>query len=149
LLALAERCRQSGRISNPPLPAPLITHGDGLGDNVIAGSDGRLYLVDWDELMLGPPERDTWFYLSNTAAGEAFLERYRMTFPDYHPDPLRYTFYLYRRFFEDLLGYVERILESPLVEHQAWNVAEIEKTCFQWLWPAMRRGGSLNQTFAL
>jgi spectinomycin phosphotransferase len=131
LLTLAQACRQSGRVSNPPLPSLVITHGDALGDNVIVGSDGRLYLIDWDEVMLGPPERDTWFYLNDAAPAEAFLQRYRKAFPDYHPDPVRHRFYLFRRFFEDLLGYVQHIVESPSVEYQAWNVAELEKTCFQ------------------
>ena len=36
-----------------------ITHGDA-GGNLITGGDGRLCIVDWDDPMLAPPERDAW-----------------------------------------------------------------------------------------
>jgi hypothetical protein len=36
----------------------FITHGDAGGNLVIEG--GRHYIVDWDEAMLSPPERDAW-----------------------------------------------------------------------------------------
>ena len=45
------------------------------------------------------------------------------------------------RFFEDLLGYLVNIAESGSPEEQRWNLAELEQTCFQWLWPPMRRSG--------
>jgi spectinomycin phosphotransferase len=117
----------------------VITHGDALGNNLITGRDGRLYLIDWDEPMLAPAERDTWFYLHSSAAAEAFLARYRQAFPTHHPDPSRARFYLFRRFFEDLTGYLEHILHNPSVEQQATHLAELEETCFRWLWSAMRR----------
>lgn len=120
---------------------PRITHGDAPGDNVIDGSDGRLYLVDWDALLLAPAERDTWFHLVDEAEAASFLDRYRQTFPGYRPDPPLYRFYLFVRFFKDLLGYLVNIAESRSLEEQRWNLAELEQTCFQWLWPPMRRSG--------
>jgi spectinomycin phosphotransferase len=118
---------------------PRITHGDGLGDNVIVGNDARLYLVDWDALLLAPAERDTWFFLNDEEQATSFLHLYREAFPHYRPDPLMYRFYLFIRFFEDLLGYLVNIVESCSLEEQRWNLAELEQTCFQWLWPPMHR----------
>jgi spectinomycin phosphotransferase len=131
LRTLVETCRND-------VWTPVLTHGDGGGNNVLTGTDGRLYLIDWDSLMLGPPERDTWFYMSNPTSEAEFCRRYRQVFPEYRTDPARYRYYLFRRFFEDLLGYVANIVESSSVEQQAWNFAELEQTCYRWLWPAMR-----------
>ena len=131
LLSLVDACRRTEW-------TPLLTHGDGGGSNVIVGPDGRLYLIDWDSLILGPAERDTWSHLNDDDSAAAFLELYRRAFPDYRADPLRHRYYVFRRFFEDLAGYLHNILESPSAEHQVWNLAELEDTCFRWLWPAMR-----------
>ena len=100
------------------------------------GDDGRLYLVDWDDLMLGPPERDAWFHL-NAREAAAFLHTYRQTFPAYQPDPTLWRFYIFRRFFEDLTGYLIEIADSTAPAHQAKNLADLEQTCFEWLWPLM------------
>jgi spectinomycin phosphotransferase len=136
LASLAEACRQATW-------TPRITHGDAHGDNVIVGNDARLYLVDWDALLLAPAERDTWFFLNDEEQAASFLPMYRQAFPAYRPDPLMYRFYLFVRFFEDLLGYLVNIAESPSLEEQRWNLAELEQTCFRWLWPPMRRSGRL------
>jgi len=50
----------------------VITHGEPHPANFI-GADGRLFMVDWDTVALGPPERDLW--LVTTEAG-AELTRY-------------------------------------------------------------------------
>lgn len=146
LLALAQSCRAA-------VWTPQLTHGDALGDNVIAGDDGRLYLIDWDGLLLAPAERDAWFFLHeaglstaaflghDAAEVMAFLPLYQQVFPAYRPDPLRYRFYLFMRFFQDLLDYLVNIVDSPSVEQQQFNLGELEQTCFGWLWPAMRRAG--------
>jgi spectinomycin phosphotransferase len=132
LLTLSQSCQQV-------VWTPLVTHGDGLGDNLLVGADGRLHLIDWDALLLAPAERDTWFFLNDEAEATAFLSRYRHAFPAYQPDSILYRFYLFNRFFEDLLGYLVNIVESPSPEQQQWNLTELEETCFRWLWPPMRR----------
>jgi spectinomycin phosphotransferase len=129
LQALVAACRATRWV-------PRLTHSDAPGDNVIVGDDGRLYLVDWDDLMLGPPERDAWFHL-NAREAAAFLHTYRQTFPAYQPDPTLWRFYIFRRFFEDLTGYLIEIADSTAPAHQAKNLADLEQTCFEWLWPLM------------
>jgi spectinomycin phosphotransferase len=51
---------------------PVITHGEPHPANFIH-ADGRLFMVDWDTVGLGPPERDLW--MISTAAGDE-LARY-------------------------------------------------------------------------
>jgi spectinomycin phosphotransferase len=49
--ALAEACRAD--------PAPFVlTHGEPNPGNVLRDTSGRLHLIDWGDLRLGPPERD-------------------------------------------------------------------------------------------
>lgn len=86
--------------------------------------------------------RDTWFFLNDEGQAGSFLPLYWKAFPDYRPDPVMYRFYLFFRFFEDLLGYLVNIAERRSVEEQRWNLAELEKDCFQWLWPPMHRPGA-------
>jgi hypothetical protein len=116
---------------------PVLTHSDAPGDNVLTGLDGRVYLVDWDDVLLGPAERDTWFHL-HAAQAPAFLAVYRQTFPAYQPDPQLYRFYLFRRFFEDLVGYLMVLAADPPPPQQARYLADLYETCFEWLWPLMR-----------
>jgi spectinomycin phosphotransferase len=132
LLSLSQQCRQATW-------APLITHSDAHGGNLIVGDNGELYLIDWDELMLGPAERDIWFHLNDEPPAQDFLRMYRQTFPDYTPNPLFQRFYLFRRFYEDLVGYLIEIADNPSLEHQHRNLVDLERTCFEWLWPLMRR----------
>ena len=111
----------------------VITHGDAPG-NVLVDRHGGIYIVDWDEILLAPPERDTWFL----ADEPEFLAGYRGVFGDYTPDRLSYRFYLLNRYFEDLLGYVREILSAGSSEHRAWNLDELHKTCVDWLRPLIR-----------
>jgi Ser/Thr protein kinase RdoA (MazF antagonist) len=131
LVALSETCRQAEW-------PPLITHSDAMDHNLLVDADGRIAIIDWDELMLGPAERDTWSYVLDGATRAAFLATYRQTFPAYRPDPRFCRFYVRRRFFEDLRDYLIEILERDSLVHQQRNVSELEATCFRWLWPMMR-----------
>jgi thiamine kinase-like enzyme len=130
LKEMAQRCRNAGWQA-------VITHGDAPGDNTLIGDDGTIYLIDWDTMLLAPPERDGWFHLVNKETEANFLRVYCQTFPYYTPNPLFVRFYLFRRFFEDLYGYLVEIAESTSVAHQEKNLRELEHTCFGWLWPVI------------
>lgn len=40
------------------------TTGD-VGGNVIVSRDGRMTIIDWDDIRLAPPERDLWYYIQD------------------------------------------------------------------------------------
>jgi spectinomycin phosphotransferase len=50
----------------------VITHGEPHSANIMRAC-GRLFLIDWDTVALGPPERDLWLLATETGAE---LERY-------------------------------------------------------------------------
>jgi spectinomycin phosphotransferase len=89
----------------------VVTHHDAPG-NILKDAAGGIYLVDWDDVMLAPRERDTWFHLTTAQDRAAFLPVYRRTFPDYDVDERMYAYYMLGRYFEDIEGHIERVL-SP------------------------------------
>jgi spectinomycin phosphotransferase len=78
----------------------VLTHGDSLF-NVIEDAAGELHLVDWDELILAPAERDTWFYTS----GPEFLNGYRRRRPEYVENELVRDYYVRHRYLEELISF--------------------------------------------
>ncbi len=127
---LAERCETK--------PAEVVlTHGDAPG-NVLVDQKGEVYIVDWDEILLAPRERDTWFHL-DPIAKIVFLPEYRKYSPDYTPDKDFFKYYLSNRFFEDLYGFLEGIYDHNLPEAKRQNYAQgLQKDCFNWLLPLMK-----------
>jgi hypothetical protein len=83
----------------------VLTHGD-WPFNLMAGADGAVRLVDWDELMLAPAERDTWF----AGGDQPFWRAYHAGRPGHRECEPATAFYLYGRYFEDLVGSMRVIL---------------------------------------
>jgi spectinomycin phosphotransferase len=123
---VAEQCRRANLHY-------VITHGDAPG-NVLKDAHDNIFLVDWDEILLAPAERDTWFLLDDSA----FMAGYRSVIPDYIPSDLAYRFYLLNRYFEDWLGFVKEILADGSEAHRAWNLRQLRKDCLGWLRPLVR-----------
>jgi hypothetical protein len=85
----------------------VLTHGD-WPFNVLALEDGPIHLVDWDEMLVAPPERDTWF-----AADDAdFWRAYRAVRPTRPSSELATAYYVHGRYFEDMLGLMEAVVEE-------------------------------------
>jgi hypothetical protein len=132
MLALRAECRR--------LDVPfVITHSDAFGHNLLVTAGGDIFFIDWDELKLGPVERDNWYYVLNRATRSAYLDAYRETFPAYRPDTLLCRYYLLRRFFEDIEGYLQRIVESRSVEEQQTLLVDLTGSWTDWLWPLIKQ----------
>lgn len=115
----------------------VLTHGDATG-NVIVDKKGEVYIVDWDEIMLAPRERDNWFHL-DPIARVTFLPEYRKHVPDYTPDKEYFKYYLYNRFFEDLYGFLEGIYDQSFPKEKRQDYLKgLKNDCFNWLLPLMR-----------
>jgi len=67
--------RDAARAQSWPM---VLCHGDIHSGNVLLAADGRLFVVDWDDVALAPKERDLMFVLSETDEGQqaAFLDGY-------------------------------------------------------------------------
>lgn len=102
LTLFSERC--TGDLSHR-----YITHGDA-GGNVMMSGD-RAYIVDWDEPVIAPPERDAWFCLHWDWAVKAFHGALRDNNIDYTLRPERLAYYCYNSFFWYLTKELDIYLE--------------------------------------
>lgn len=112
----------------------VITHGDPAG-NILEDIQRNLYLIDWDEIKLAPAERDTWF-LSDR---KEFMNSYIEIFPKYNINQLAYSFYVHNRYWEDLLGFMKEVLSDKSLDHRENNLQDLQKDCFGWLRPIIRK----------
>ena len=113
---------------------PTITHGDAFG-NVMVDNSERIYLVDWDDILLAPPERDTWFSLDRYSL-ESFTNTYTKYFPQHQPNHIFRDYYLLLRYFEDLEGFLHEILTRAEDEVKQANYQELI-ALFKWLDPVI------------
>lgn len=60
--------RLSAKVRDEPGPW-IVTHGEPHNANVIQSAAGALLLVDWDTVLVGPPERDLWMTLDEDMTG--------------------------------------------------------------------------------
>lgn len=88
-------------------PAELVVcHGDPHLGNVLLGPDGEVWLIDWDDAVLAPRERDLMFVLGGGPVfafdsrldEAAFLAGYGPV----EPDPVRLAYHLGVRALDDL-----------------------------------------------
>ena len=85
----------------------VITHGEPHPANFIR-ADGRLFLVDWDTVAFGPPERDLWMVAAD--AGVELARYTALTGHQVNPTALR----LYRlRWLIDDISIVVGDFRSP------------------------------------
>jgi spectinomycin phosphotransferase len=84
----------------------VICHGDPHLGNILLGPDGRSWLIDWDDALLAPPERDLMFVIGGVLAFVPVTPQQRAWFfAGYGPatlDPHRLAYYACVRALEDL-----------------------------------------------
>ena len=107
LTQFSERCRND-------ISQFFITHGDA-GGNFIASGD-KNYIVDWDTVLLAPPERDAWFCMCWDWAMDAFHDALRQSGINYTLRPERLAYYCYHMFFYYLNAYLDRYIQIGLAQ---------------------------------
>lgn len=97
--------------------------------------DGNeLYIVDWDEIMMAPLERDSFFYINDKEKLRCFKKSIEERGINYNFNNDYNKYYVYKRFFEDLSGYVDVIAESDSRAKNEKMYSDMEDTCFVWLY---------------
>ncbi len=118
LCVLAQQ--QAGRL--------VLCHTDMGGNNVLVDESGKLFILDWDELILAPAEHDLQEYRGEGLAEFLALYYHAGGEPSLHT--LQFSFYLKRRYLADIRDWLLRILEentSP--EQDDSDIDGIEKYC--------------------
>lgn len=116
ILDLVER---AGRLARTLVARPrafVLCHSDLHAGNVLVDPGGALYLVDWDEPILAPKERD----LMYPGGGQGFVgrtpeEEERLFYLGYGPaevDPAALAYYRYERIVQDIAVFCRQLLSS-------------------------------------
>ncbi|MEE4195663.1 MAG: phosphotransferase [Anaerolineae bacterium] len=103
-------------LSDPP--QTVICHADMHGWNLLVAEDGGFFLVDWDEMLLAPKERDLMF-IGSGIGGDASGTPHQQAafFAGYQPDHVRLdliAYYRYARIIEDIAIYCDVIFSGDL-----------------------------------
>jgi len=134
ILALVERTEELGpRLEKLSLPL-VLCHADLHTWNVMIDGEGELWLVDWDEVIRAPKERDLMFVVGGIGAGLIEPHETAWFFEGYGEtavDPLALAYYRHAWAVQDIGGYGERIFLAPsLGEESRSHAARILRGLF-------------------
>jgi len=94
----------------------FITHGDAGGNFFVAKLMGKSYLVDWDEVMYAPPERDAWVMCCHSWARELFNKTLKANGILYKLCSKRLAFYIYHMYFLYLSEFLDDFLQFGITD---------------------------------
>lgn len=115
--ALGARARSRG-------PAQVVCHADIHGANILTGADGRLSVIDWDGIMLAPPERDLVFW-RNAPEWPEIAAAYGLAG---EPDGELIAYYGHEWVVQEVADFGENVFFLPLGEEQkADSLAEFRR----------------------
>jgi spectinomycin phosphotransferase len=106
----------SRQLARKGLPLTLC-HADIHTNNIMLDADGQVWIVDWDETVLAPKERDLMFVvgggISRALVGPRDEELFRQGYGETGADPLTLTYYRYARAVEDIGAFGEQVFFRP------------------------------------
>lgn len=94
------------KLQNANLPL-VICHSDPTQGNILIGNDGRLYLIDWDNPILAPKERDLVFFQDRMLP---FMKGYSSVIGETQMNNDMKRFYEYEWNVQEIADFGERIL---------------------------------------
>lgn len=115
--ALLARAEDLGRRLARRDPPFVLCHADIHTNNVMLDAVGRVWIVDWDETILAPRERDLMFAvgggIDRSLVGPREEALCLQGYGDTALDPLALTYYRYAWAVSDIGAYAEEILFRP------------------------------------
>lgn len=115
IATLVERAADlAQRLREKSLPF-VLCHTDLHAGNVLLGADGELAIVDWDDPILAPKERDLMFFGAGVGAIWDTAREETLFYQGYGPveiDVTALTYYRYERIVADFASYGEQIFEA-------------------------------------
>ncbi len=113
---LLQRADDLGRQLARKEPSFVLCHADIHTGNVMLDADGQVWIVDWDETVLAPRERDLMFVIGGIIGGLVGPRQEELFFQGYgdtSADPLALAYYRYARAVEDIGAYAEQVFLRP------------------------------------
>ena len=96
----------------------VVCHTDLHGGNLLVDSGGNLYILDWENALLAPPEQDLFFFAGQDTSWDLFWPNYEREFGPARLDVDTLGFYYYRRGLEDLAEWIQRLLYADQDDEQ-------------------------------
>jgi spectinomycin phosphotransferase len=111
LVGRAGRLAQALAVRSPPF---VLCHSDIHAGNILLDANNAFYIVDWDDPILAPKERDLMYiggglmgnWRTPQEEGTLFYGGYGQT----QIDPVALAYYRYERIVQDIAAYCEQIL---------------------------------------
>jgi spectinomycin phosphotransferase len=122
--AMVERAEQLGRTLRARARPFVLCHTDLHAWNVLLGVNGELAIVDWDDPLFAPKERDLMFVGGGVGAVWDSAHEEALFYQGYGPieiDPLALAYYRYERIVADLAAYGAEIFEAQSSEEDREN----------------------------
>ncbi|NJN18216.1 MAG: aminoglycoside phosphotransferase family protein [Oscillochloris sp.] len=110
---LLERAEALGRQLAATAPTLVLCHADIHTNNVLAAPDGSLWVVDWDEVMLAPRERDLMFLIGGISAHFINPQQEswcRAGYGDVPVDPRALAYYRYAWAVSDIGAFADQVV---------------------------------------
>ena len=108
----------------------VVSHTDLTPDNLTIDRAGRIHILDWDQVQLGPPEFDVRWLFDQTRFDTA-LEAYEAIRGPLDLSAEMFGFYVHRRYLEELAYYGCRLLEpTGTDEEDAYDVNQLESAAW-------------------
>ncbi len=111
----------------------VITHGDA-GGNTLVKNPETLFLIDWDQILLSPPERDMW------VPSHKFFAGYRKIIPDFSPNHTSLAFYTLMYYFRSIAHIFAEVISTKPEEHRIKNLQKMEDYLGNgWITPHLKK----------
>ncbi len=125
LLGYLDRLKALQRTAKETHGDMVVCHTDLHGENLMLDAEGNLYILDWENAMIAPPEHDLFFFAGEEDFWQAFFPYYARVFGPVDLNSDIFGFYYYRRGLEDMTCWILRILQGE--GHAARDQADLEE----------------------
>ncbi len=115
-------------------PQTVLTHGDAPG-NVLVATPEKLYLIDWDDIRLAPPERDLWM-LHHLPE---LLDLYQQARPHYKPCTSAREFFTLSYFFDAATSYFDELTSNAPLNYRIRHAHSFAEIFTGWMAPHLQR----------
>ena len=113
---ILRRAEELGRMAQARQPEIVLCHADIHIFNVMVTPNEQMYVIDWDETILAPKERDLMFLVDGTQAdGEALHPNeaaFRQGYGPAEVDPVILAFYRYEWAVQEIAEFGKQVLWS-------------------------------------
>jgi spectinomycin phosphotransferase len=141
ILDLVERTERLAQALRKNPPTRVLCHSDLHAGNILIGVNGALYIVDWDEPIYAPRERDLMFpgggqgFRGHTAREEEAL--FNQGYGRTEVDQTTLAYYRCERIIDDIAAFCDQILSSD-------DGLEDREQAFQYLAANFKPGGTIE-----